>query len=254
VPNQLNIGAYLQRLNYTDSVDVNLQTLRSLQVAHLLSVPFENLDVALGQPIYLDDRSLFNKIVKQRRGGFCYELNSLFSKLLQELGFDVTLLSARFIRADGSVAPEFDHLVLLVQLEEPWLVDVGFGDSFRKPLPLQPAMDVEKGDYRLICNDDRDWTLQRREDETTWQDKYRFTLQPRQLADFTEMCHYHQTSPETLFTQKRLCTIATPEGRITLIDMQLTITQGSQRNEQLLSSQSDYTTVLHKYFGIDLGG
>ena len=82
--------------------------------AHLLAVPFENLDIHLGRPISLDQDALFGKIVTRRRGGFCYELNGLFALLLRELGFEVTLLSAGVARADGGFGPEFDHLTLLV--------------------------------------------------------------------------------------------------------------------------------------------
>jgi N-hydroxyarylamine O-acetyltransferase len=109
-----DLPAYLQRLNYTGPLTSSAETLRALHQAHLLAVPFENLDIPLGRPIIPEEAALFRKIVEEGRGGFCYELNGLFAALLRELGFKVTLLSARVARAEGGFGPEFDHLTLLV--------------------------------------------------------------------------------------------------------------------------------------------
>jgi len=132
----VDVAAYLHRIHYRGPLAPTAETLRALHLAHHLAVPFENLDIHLGQPIILDEARFYDKIVRRRRGGFCYELNGLFAALLRELGFDVTTLSARVIDTQpGMIGPEFDHLVLLVQLEERWLADVGFGDSFRETAP-----------------------------------------------------------------------------------------------------------------------
>ena len=149
---QFDIDAYLQRMGYYGDRSPTLETLRALHRAHLLSVPFENLNIGLGWPILTTEDALFQKIVVGRRGGFCYELNGLFAALLRVLGFDVTLLSARVVNGAGEVGPEFDHLTLLVQLEECWLADVGFGDSFIEPLRLhEPEAQVqESGAYRVM--------------------------------------------------------------------------------------------------------
>src|SRR5919199_4974405 len=114
----MDIQAYLERINYHGPLDPSAETLRELHVAHLLAVPFENLNIGMGWPIVLDESALFDKIVVQRRGGFCYELNGLFAALLRALGFHVTMLSAAVARRDGSFGPDFDHMALLVTLEE----------------------------------------------------------------------------------------------------------------------------------------
>jgi N-hydroxyarylamine O-acetyltransferase len=137
--------AYLERINYHGPLVPAAETLRGLQVAHLLTVPFENLSIHAGQPIVLEDDALFTKIVTNRRGGFCYEANGLFAALLQALGFDVTMLSAGVANANGKFGPDFDHMALMVQLEERWLVDVGFGDSFFEPLLLDEAGEQQQG-------------------------------------------------------------------------------------------------------------
>lgn len=248
----MNVEAYLQRLGYHRDRTPNAETLRNLHHAHMLAVPFENLDIHWGRPIVLDEKSLYEKIVRRRRGGFCYEANGLFAALLRELGFKVTLLSAR-VMGGGSPGPEFDHLTLLVQLEERWLADVGFGDSFREPLRLDdPKEQLQNhGAYRLT-RDDEQWTLLARSSDNEWKPQYVFTLRPHQLADFAGMCHYHQTSPESHFTRKRVCSLATPAGRVTLSDMRLIITQNGERQESVLASQEEYPKALQKYFGFKL--
>src|SRR5215213_9188134 len=114
VDQSMDVQAYLRRINYRGEFAPTAAALRELHRAHLLAVPFENLDIHLGRPIVLEQQALFDKIVTRWRGGFCYELNGLFALLLRDLGFNVTLLAAGVARADGSFGPEFDHLTLLV--------------------------------------------------------------------------------------------------------------------------------------------
>lgn len=249
----MNIEAYLRRINYSGSIEPSARTLRELHVAHLLNVPFENLDNHIGREIVLDEDMLVSKIVDTQRGGICYELNGAFARLLCELGFDVAMLSAGVARDEGGFDPPFDHMTLMVRLEERWLADVGFGDSFREPLLLdvRGAQQQNGGAYRLVDQDDGRLVLERCEDES-WKPQYRFTLQPYQLSDFGEMCRYHQTSPESPFTQRRTCSLATPDGRITVTGMRLITTVRGQRNETELADLKEYIAVLHEHFGVKL--
>ena len=146
----MDTAAYLARIGYSGPLDADAQTLRALQRAHLLTVPFENLDIARKREIVVDQERSAAKIVGERRGGFCYELNGAFAALLQSLGFRVTLLSARVPRKDGSDGPEYDHLALRVDLEQPWLADVGFGDSFLTPLLLEMDTEQKQEDGRVF--------------------------------------------------------------------------------------------------------
>src|SRR5688500_12747402 len=132
----MDIDAYLERINYRGPLEPTAETLRGLQVAHLLAVPFENLSIHAGEPIVLDDEALFDKVVARRRGGFCYELNGLFAALLRALGFEVEMLAAAVARSTGEFGRDFDHMTLLVNLKQRWIADVGFGDSFIEPLLL----------------------------------------------------------------------------------------------------------------------
>jgi N-hydroxyarylamine O-acetyltransferase len=244
------------------SLKPSLETLRALHETHLLAVPFENLSIHYGQPIVLQEEKLFHKIVEQGRGGFCYELNGLFAWLLRQLGFQVALLSAGVVGEDGEFGPEFDHLTLLIRGLDgaDWLADVGFGDSFRLPLRFEADLEQEEADGRKYRLDRENaeraenalreyWILQQFSAEQ-WTSQYRFTLQPRALSDFTEMCYFQQTSPESHFTQKRICSLATPEGRISLSDLNLITTIHGEREEHMLRSEEEYRAVLAERFGI----
>ena len=257
--NVMNIAAYLQRIGYNGSRSPNAANLSRIHLAHLLSVPFENLDIHLGRPIMLDLPRLFGKILLEKRGGFCYELNGLFAWLLQGLGFGVTYLSARVAHDDGSFGPEFDHMILLVRCpadaapETRWLADVGFGDSFRQPLQLDLPGDQEQGarTYR-IASSSGERTLWQRAEDNEWKQQYRFALQPRQYAEFAGMCRYHQTSPRSSFTQHRICSLATPDGRISLDDQRLIVTKHGKRTETMIDSPDEYRSLLENRFGMTI--
>lgn len=246
----MDVNAYLERINYDGPLDVSAETLRRLQVAHLLNVPFENLSIHANEPIVLDAEALFAKIVERRRGGFCYEANGLFAALLRALGFDVTMLSAEVARGGGQFSPPFDHMALMVKLEERWLVDVGFGESFLEPLLLDTTDEQVQGDqsFRIVAEDPYRVVHRRAGEE--WEPMYRFTLEPYEFIDYEEMSHFHQTSPQSHFTQNRICSRATPEGRITLSGMRFIVTSKDSRHERLLDSAKEYDDMLRDEFGI----
>ena len=246
-----DIGAYLERIGYSGSATPAAETLRKLHRAHLFAVPFENLDISWGREIRLDEEALVRKVVDHRRGGFCYELNGAFAVLLRALGFRVTLLSARVASEDGNYGPEFDHLTLRVDLKEPWLADVGFGDCFVEPLRLQVGLEQEQGRncFRIIEAGGA-LALERRGTDATWRTEYLFNLEPRRLEEFADMCHYHQTSAQSPFTRKRVCSLATEDGRITLSDMKLITTRDGRREERLLGSDAEWQAALAQYFAV----
>lgn len=245
------VRQYLQRINYTDSLEPTINTLNQLQIAHLYAVPFENLSIHLQQPIQLSYTSLANKIIQQNRGGFCYELNGLFSLLLQHLGFKVTLLSAQVAREDGTFGREFGHLTLLVHDLDNWLVDVGFGDSFIYPLKLESGTEIIQREqrYKLINHSER-WILYQYKKD--WKPQYCFQLVSRELADFQTVCDYNQTNPQSMFKQRLICTRLTHDGRVTLSDRKLIIHQKHQRNEQIIENNCEYQQILKTYFQIQL--
>ncbi len=247
----MDIPTYLQRIDYHGPLAPTADNLRRLQLAHLLTVPFENLSIHSGEPVVLNDEALFDKIVTRRRGGFCYELNGMFAWLLRELGFKVQMLSAGVANAAGEFGPDFDHMVLLVTLKERWLVDVGFGDSFLEPLRLDEPGEQRQGEraYKIVTQGEHRILMQR-EREGEWKQQYRFTLQPHSYPDYAEMCCYHQTSPQSHFTKGRLCSRATPDGRVTLTGLRLITTKDGARDERILTSEHEYAEVLRQHFGV----
>jgi len=245
---------YLKRIGYRGPARPSANVLRRLHRAHLLSIPFENLDIHLHRSIILNEAALYDKIVKHRRGGFCYELNGSFASLLKKLGFKVSMLSARVARKGGGFSPDFDHMTLLVQLKEPWLADVGFGDSFTEPKRLDishPQTDHGK-DYRFTRKDG--WILlsRRTKGNRFWEPQYKFSLTSRSLEDFVPRCRWQQTSPRSHFRKGRLCTRLTPDGRLTLSDTKFIVTRGSKKVERSLKNPEEFAVLLRRQFGIDL--
>lgn len=252
----MDVNAYLRRLNYAGSLRPDAATLRALHRAHLMTVPFENLSIHLGERIVLDDAALFEKVVRRGRGGFCYELNGLFAALLASLGFRVSKLSAGVVGATGEFGPDFDHMALLVSLDEPWLADVGFGDSFREPLRLnEPGSQAQDGEVYRIDTDAPDLSTRvvvRAGQEAGERPLYRFGMTPHVYADYSDMCAYHQSSPESPFTRQQVTTRATVEGRMTLSGRRLLTARGGDRQERLLADETQFRDVLRGSFGIDL--
>jgi N-hydroxyarylamine O-acetyltransferase len=248
----MDAGNYLDHIKIFQIEEPNYSFLEKLQVSHMATIPFENIDIRQGRNIFLDEEHLFNKIVVHKRGGFCYELNGLFRWLLRRLNYNISIAAGRvYIVSEDRFTPEFDHMALLVHLDKTYIVDVGFGDCFRKPIAI-PAGTVKdvSGKYRVkTLNSGQNSLIIQKQDKGKWCPVYSFTTQPRRMADFAEMCKYNQTSPNSHFTQRTICTIATDNGRITLSDDSLTIDHGGAKCKRSVTFQ-DRNEILRKYFGI----
>lgn len=252
----MNVNAYLKRINYQGSREPNLEVLQQLQWAHLQHVPFENLDIHYQRPIIIDKVRIFEKIVLNKRGGFCYELNGLFGELLLELGFDVKKISARVYDKRKGYGAEFDHLALLVTIEKQvYLADVGFGDFTHAPLKLELGMiqqDV-RGEF-VIDEYEYEGQYLRVNKKVDGQliPQYLLTTVVRDWTDFEDMCHYHQTHPDSHFTQNKLITIAKKEGRLTLTSKALKIIENEELNKTELRDSTEFEQHLWDYFKIKL--
>ncbi|XP_029002900.1 arylamine N-acetyltransferase, pineal gland isozyme NAT-10-like [Betta splendens] len=264
----MDVREYLSRIGFVGPAEPTLDVLRSVHMCHLLSVPFEDLTVHSGGRVQLELPLLYDKIVNRRRGGFCYENNGLFSWLLSELGFQVTLLSGQVRNAiTGRYGPPFDHLVVMVTHEgRRWLCDVGFGGpGFSVPMSLETSAAQEQG-HRLyrIRQETGIYVLEWQKDEDTgaegdWTEIYKFTLESRLLTDFTDMCQYHQSSPSSIFFCKSFCTVLKPDGRLTYIGRRLiTITFPTEKTKGLLETSTreledeEIPGILAERFGIVL--
>ncbi len=251
----MDVQSYLSRLNLESPGEPDLDLLQRVHERHLLNIPFENLDIHRGVPIVLDEERILQKIVTDRRGGFCYELNSAFAWLLRQLGFEVSVLSGEVAKPDGTWGIPFDHMTLRVELDRPFLADVGFGDSFRHPLVLDAGAEVEQLGhvYRLRQQPQQEdwWFLDRQpEGAALFQPQYRFTLEPRKLKDFAGGCHYHQTSPHSHFTQNTICSKALEDGRVTLLPDRLVTTLGSTKQETPIRERTEWEEALQTHFGM----
>jgi N-hydroxyarylamine O-acetyltransferase len=245
------VDDYLARIGVTRPVAADSRALRDLQAAHLLAVPFENLSIHLGQAIVLDEAALVSKVVRMRRGGFCYELNGAFATLLTALGFRVSLLSARVFGAGQQPGPPFDHMALRVDLAEPWLVDVGFGRFATYPLRLSfPADQADpSGTFRVAGIPSGHGDLDIFHDG---EPAYRVDPRPYALPDFGPACWWQQTFPGSHFRTSLTCSIATHSGRVTLSHDRLIVTEDGRRHERTLAGDAEILAAYRRYFGISL--
>jgi N-hydroxyarylamine O-acetyltransferase len=251
----MDAQAYLKRIGYHGPTKPSPGLLRKLHRKHMLSIPFENLDIHQHKPIILSNAAFNAKIIKHYRGGFCYELNGSFANLLEKLGFNVTMLSSRVAHTNGGCSAAFDHMTLLVQLDHPWLADVGFGDSFTEPkrLDVSGPQSDHRREYRFTRNGNWIILSRRTRGETSWEPQYKFNLKPRKLKDFAPRCRWQQTSPRSHFTQGPMCSRLTPHGRVTLTSSKLVVTRDTRKVERPVKNQAEFRILLGQHFGIRLG-
>ncbi|MBB5958313.1 N-hydroxyarylamine O-acetyltransferase [Saccharothrix tamanrassetensis] len=237
--NSQTVDAYLDRIGANRD-----STLAELHERHLRTVPFENLSIHLGETITLTEDWLVDKIVRRRRGGFCYELNGAFAALLTGLGYEVRMLSAK-VFGDGAFGPPFDHMALRVG---DLLVDVGFGRFTLKPLDLTRRDDQHDsaGVFRLVDTADGDVDVLH--DGVV---QYRLEPRPRGLEEFRATCWYQQTWPESNFRRAATCSLATPGGRVTVAGNKLIVTEGGVKREEQLDD-AGIIRAHAEHFGIAL--
>jgi N-hydroxyarylamine O-acetyltransferase len=245
------VVAYLNRVGITAPAVGDAAGLRMLHRAHQLTVPFENLSIHLGEPISLDERDLIDKIVRRRRGGFCYELNGAFALLLEALGAQVSRVAAR-VYGEAGLGPPFDHLTLIVRPADgsgPWLADVGFGSHSDYPLLLDAAdhQDDPAGRFRLAEADAGDIDVLK-----DGRPQYRIEIRERSLADCVPTCWWQQTSPQSHFTRSTICSRLTPAGRVSISGRMLIQTQGGTRTEHRLDTDDLLLAAYRDHFGIVL--
>ena len=244
--------SYLQRIGIEENeIEPTLENLRFLQKQHLLNVPFENLDIHWKQPISLNNKKFYKKIVGEKRGGFCYELNGLFSELLRAIGYQNKIISAR-VFGGKDFGAEYDHLAILTEIDgEEFLVDAGFGDFIAEPLRfiLDEEQKDDNGIFKIIKHVGEYFRVVKK-DADVWKSEYIFKSLSRDLLEFSEMCNFHQTSPESHFTCAKVCSIMTGDGRKTLTDKKFIETRGGKRNEKEISSEKDFNQILDQEFGI----
>jgi N-hydroxyarylamine O-acetyltransferase len=244
------LDRYRARIGFHGSGAPTIDTLLAVHRAHLLAIPYENLDIHVGRPLSLDPAAMFAKLVDGRRGGWCYEMNGLMGRALASMGFDVRYVSGAVNRATLGNAALDNHLVLIVTLDRSWIVDVGFGDGFIEPLPLEPGT-YRQGFLEYCVRRDGDWW---RVDNHAYggADGFDFTLEPRTLDTFAARCHALQTLPESPFVQTTVCERFVPGGLVILRGAVLRDVTASGVATRVVPDADEYVQVLRDRFDLDL--
>jgi len=247
----IDLEAYCARIDYKEELKPTATVLEKLHFAHATHIPFENLDILLGKPIRLDLDSLQAKLVQGQRGGYCFEQNTLFAAALQQIGFQITRLSAR-VRLGATHFLPRTHMLLRVEAEKaPWLADVGFGgEGLLQPLPLVEGRENEQYDsnYRLDREGDL-WVLQCFH-AGSWQDMYAFTLEPQHDVDFDLANYWTSTHPSSVFVKTLTVQLPSPEGRHVLRERKLSLIRGETISIRDIENDESLLRVLREVFGL----
>jgi N-hydroxyarylamine O-acetyltransferase len=249
--NSSRLTEYLERIGFQGIPRPDLATLNALQSTHVRTVPFENLDVQLGRPVVMDPDACYDKVVRRRRGGWCFELNGVLSWALREIGFDVVRLSGgvrRELMGDGQMG---NHLCLLVRLNEPYLVDVGFGSSLMQPLPLA-ACTNEQSPYHLTLSQLSDgyWRFSERTGGDPF--SYDFLTGPADENHFAAHCASLQTDPSSIFVQNLLVQRRKDDAHLALRGRVLMTQRGAVARKHVLRSADELVAVLRETFALDV--
>lgn len=246
----MNLDAYLHRIGFAGEAKPDVDTLRQMHRQHLLTIPYENLDVQLRRTVNLDIQRIYTKIVEQSRGGWCYEMNGLLEWALREVGFDVMRMTGGVRRAEWGDAMLGNHLVLGVQLDQPWLADVGFGDGAFEPVPLKPHAFEQRGFSYHLEQMGEYWRFHNHGGGAA--DSYDFSLAPADESLFAKQCAWLSSSPESRFVQNLSCQKFVPHGydiQIGRLARQVT-PQG--KREWLVDSAGQLVETLNDRFGLDV--
>jgi N-hydroxyarylamine O-acetyltransferase len=247
----IDLDAYCRRIEYTGDRHPTVKTLMDLHLAHATHIPFENLDVMLKRPIRIDLESIESKLVRGRRGGYCFEQNLLFAAVLRQIGFPVTLLAAR-VRLNAHRLLPRTHVCLAVEAEgDRWLADLGFGSfGLLVPIPLAPAEYQQFAwSYRLGLEPDV-WVLQALIGGN-WQDLYVFTNEPQLPVDFVPPNHYVSTHPDSRFVQTLTVQRVAPDVRKLLKNTELITTTPAGDGRRTLRSGAELLEVLSAEFALE---
>jgi N-hydroxyarylamine O-acetyltransferase len=241
------VERYLDRLGLTSRPAPTLDGLTRVQEAHVLRVPFENLDYHTGADIHMDTE-VVTKIVDGRRGGGCYELNPSRHYLLLSLGFSSRIMAARsYVR--GVLGPPNMHLVLEVTIEgRPYLVDAGFRRNSRRPLLITEGGEQQDphGSYRVTAEPRvLEVSLDRRP-------LYQVDRGPATIADFAPTLWWWRTCPDSPFLQSIFCSLPTEHGRVTLTGNRLVVKDETGVRAEQLDDQAALLQAYSTWFGIEL--
>jgi N-hydroxyarylamine O-acetyltransferase len=248
----VDLEAYLARTGAPKPLAASLEGLVSLHRGHCAAIPFENLDILLGRPIELELEPLQGKLVRARRGGYCFEQNTLFQAVLEALGFRVTALAAR-VRAGATGVRARTHMLLKVDLPEgAFVADVGFGgDGLVHPIALAAGVETWVGfmGHRLR-REGGDWWVLQGNDGGEWSDLYTFTLEPHHPIDFVMANHFTSTWPRSSFVTNLTAQRTWPEKRTILRNRELVVREGRLGETTTVRDPAHLLEVLETHFDL----
>ena len=250
----MRLSDYLSRIGLDALPPPSLEGLQLLQDHHMRHVPFENLNVLLGRPLDLTPSALFGKIVERKRGGYCFELNTLYAYLLSQAGFAPVPMMARVWLRDPSETPPRTHLVNRVAIEgEDWISDVGFGGrAARAPLKIEDGYEVDDGDGRIRIQADAQFGYRiSRFQDGVWSDQYTVETEAAHKADILSGNHWTENHPTSHFRLGIGVGLFTPEGRTSFYGGVFT-RRGQQTDTQMISDLASVLELLTSEFGLEL--
>jgi N-hydroxyarylamine O-acetyltransferase len=247
----MRLAAYLERVGFEGTPRADLDTLRRLHRAHVLAIPYENLDVQLRRPVSLDARDVYEKLVERRRGGWCYEMCGLLAWALEEIGFRVTRMEGAVWRAQLGEISVGNHLVLRVDLERPYLADVGLGDGILEPVPLAVGP-IRQGwlEFRLEQLGESWWRFHNHPHGAA--PSFDFRNAPGRAETFAAQCERLQTDPASNFVLNAVCKRHVPDRIEELRGRTRRTVRDTGVEQRLLESADEYVDTLARVFGLDL--
>jgi N-hydroxyarylamine O-acetyltransferase len=248
----LELSAYLHRIGFHGNARPDLATLIAVHRAHQYAIPFENLDVLLRRPVVLDLEANYDKIVCQRRGGWCYEMNGVMGWALKQIGFEVMRMSAGVMRVRAGDAQMGNHLCLLVSVDQPYLVDVGFGGSMAEPLPLRTS-EREDRPYRVWLSELVDGNWRYAEIAHGDADAFSFDFRVAQADEalLARQCQFLQTDPASPFMQNLVVQRRTADTHRSLRGRVLAVIHATRVDKKVLNSSDELVATLRDSFGLD---
>lgn len=250
----LDLDAYFKRVGYGGDTRPSFDTLAALLHAHMAAIPFENLDVLLGRRVRLDLEAVQDKLVRARRGGYCFEHGTLFAAVLEQLAFHPVRHTARVVLLMPRTQSPRTHMFLTVEVEgKTFVVDPGLGAlAPRVPVLLGSGAEAPAGPdtYRMV-RDQEHWVLRAHAGARTI-DCWVSTLDRDNLVDFEVGNHFTATHPASPFVNRIMMRALTSDGRITLMNRELTTWRGDEAQVSELADRGALRSLLVEHFGFDL--
>jgi N-hydroxyarylamine O-acetyltransferase len=251
-----DVDAYLDRIHYGGDVRPTLETLSALLLAHSERIPFENFDVLLGRPIRLDLDSLQKKIVRDRRGGYCFESVTLFAAALEHLGFRPTAHTARVTLFNPRSEAGRTHMFLTVPLAEgTFMLDPGFGGPaprFPVPVPADDDSGRQDGDAtHVLVRDGRFFVLRARTADGMI-DAWSSTLEPENAVDFEMGSHFTATYQASPFVNRLMLRAFCGDTIVSAMNQDVTLRRHDETESLRLADRSALRALVGEHFGFDL--